>query len=120
MFKIKSIERKPMTSKAGKHYTQLVVNTEDGRRASGFGNKSNESWATGYTVKDTEAVIVQNGKYYNIEMVEKPKVNQVVEAASKVIDNHFAELNRKLDEINNRLIRIENKMSGIEEDGIRF
>jgi len=111
MFKIKSIERKPMTSKAGKSYTQLIVLTEDGRRASGFGNKSNESWAVGYTVPETEAVIVQNGKYYNIQMADKPKPEA----------NNVSEIMAKLDEINNRLIRIENKMSGIkEEDGIIF
>ena len=106
-FKIKSIERKPMTSKAGKPYTQLIVLTEDGRRASGFGNKSNDSWTIGYTVEDTEAVIVQNGKYYNIEMVEKKTINTTkAETATAVqllqgIAESLNTINKKLDRLLN-------------------
>jgi hypothetical protein len=111
-FKIKGIERKPMTSKAGKSYLQLIVLTEDGRRATGFGNKSNESWTIGYTVSETEAVIVANGKYFNIQMVEQPKISQkdkdIVDTASKVIDDHFAMLNRRLEIINKKLDQLLN------------
>lgn len=115
MFKIKSIDRKPMVSKsAGNPYTQLVIITEDGRRCYGFGNKDNESWAIGHTIQDSEAVIAQNGQYYNIEMVQKPKQSPSTVQSDDKILKELNEINIRLDEMNTKLLTILNKIDDVD------
>ena len=98
-FTIKDINRVSMTSKAGKPFTSLQVTTTDGRRLSGYGGDDNAHWQAGYTVPETEAIVIQNGKYYNIKMADKPK---------KVAPTSSGDTFQI--EVLNRLIAIESKL----------
>lgn len=96
MFKIKSINRETKWSEAKqKNYIRLTVITEDGRRATGFGDESNIHWASGYEVPDSEATIVKEGKWYNIKMLKKPKSGGI--GAGAEILKQLEIINKKLD-----------------------
>lgn len=110
-FKIMYVERKEMTSKAGKTYQQLIINDDQNRRLTGFGNKTTDTWKVGDVIGEDQAKVVQNGKYYNIEMVARPftKKND-----NKDVMKELDEINQKLDEMNSKILSILSKLG--EED----
>lgn len=55
-------EGKPLVSKTGKPYTRCLIDLADGRKVSGFGNKTTRGWSEGAEV---EIEVTQSGEYWN-------------------------------------------------------
>lgn len=53
-----------LVSSTGRPYTRVVVEDTQGRKMSGFGNASNESWKEG---DEVEVEIEQKGEYLNFK-----------------------------------------------------
>lgn len=81
----KDKEGNPLTTKQGKPYTRVLIDTADGRKMSGFGNQTTSNWKEG---DEVEVEVTESNGYLNFRVPKQPTSAESV-ALERVLKTHI-------------------------------
>lgn len=80
----------PLVTKDGRPYKRCLIDLEDGRKVSGFGNALTESWSDG---DEVDIILEQKGEYWNFKTPKagdnSDLVNEIHKRVTKLEDHVF-------------------------------
>ena len=79
-----------LVTKDGRPYKRCLIDLEDGRKVSGFGNTLTESWKEG---DEVDIILEQKGEYWNFKTPKagdnSDLINEIHKRVSKLEDHVF-------------------------------